>query len=350
MNNFKPSSSVAPSTAPNTAFPTARFIKEIGRGVKGARSLSRDDANQLYAAMLNGNVSDLEMGGIMLAMRIKGESVNEIAGFLDAAEASFEQLQTPESKYAPIVIPSYNGSRQMPNLTPLLALLLARAGAPVLIHGVLVDPGRVTTAEILHEMGYPVSHSAAQAAQQFALQAPVLMPIEDLAPRMGHLLAMRRILGVRNSTHTLVKIMQPFAQPALRLTSYTHPEYLKMLTEYFTGPAPAARGDVFLMRGTEGETVANAKRAQQISWMHQNEASVLVQKQEPVDEMPPLPAERDAATTAKWIAAALRGEQPIPAPIAEQVEQCLLISCMLKSKQGKEDGAGTDNNPDTSAR
>tara|TARA_R110001599_G_scaffold353676_1_gene595181 strand:+ start:229776 stop:230855 length:1080 start_codon:yes stop_codon:yes gene_type:complete len=331
----------------DTPFPTARFIKEIGRGVKGARSLSRDDAQQLYTAMLNGNVSDLEMGGIMLAMRIKGESVNEIAGFLDAAEASFEQLHAPESKYAPIVIPSYNGSRQMPNLTPLLALLLARAGAPVLVHGVTVDPGRVTTAEILHEMGYPVSHNADQAAQQFAKQAPVLMPIEDLAPRMAHLLAMRRILGVRNSTHTLVKIMQPFAQPALRLTSYTHPEYLKMLTEYFTGPAPAARGDIFLMRGTEGETVANAKRAQQISWMHQNEASVLVQKQEPVDEMPPLPANRDAATTAKWIAAALRGEEPIPAPIAEQVEQCLLISCMLKSKQGKEDGAGTGNNANT---
>src|SRR3546814_2974743 len=44
----------------------------------------------------------------------------------------------------------------------LLALLLARAGAPVLIHGVMVDPGRVTTAEILHEMGYPVSRNAQQ--------------------------------------------------------------------------------------------------------------------------------------------------------------------------------------------
>lgn len=321
------------------AFPTARFIKEIGRGVKGTRSLSREDAHQLYAAMLDGRVSDLEMGGIMLAMRIKGESVDEIAGFLDAAEASFPQLQAPASEYAPIVIPSYNGSRQMPNLTPLLALLLARAGAPVLIHGVTSDPGRVTTAEILQEMGYPLSHNVEQAAQQFALQAPVLMPIADLAPRMAHLLDMRRILGVRSSTHTLVKIMQPFVQPALRLTSYTHPEYLKMLTAYFTGPAPAARGDVFLMRGTEGETVANAKRAQQISWMHQNESSVLVQKQEPVDEMPPLPAERDATTTAKWIAAVLRGEQPVPVPIAEQVEQCLLIARMLKSKQGEQDGA-----------
>jgi anthranilate phosphoribosyltransferase len=321
------------------AFPAARFIKEIGRGVKGARSLSRDDAYQLYAAMLDGRVSDLEMGGIMLAMRIKGESIDEIAGFLDAAEQSFEALLAPQGEYAPIVLPSYNGSRQMPNLTPLLALLLAREGAPVLIHGVTIDPGRVTTAEILREMGYPVSHTAEQAMQEFARHAPVLMPIEDLAPRLSRLLAMRRILGVRNSTHTVVKLMQPFAQPALRLTSYTHPEYLTMLTGYFTTAAPPERGEAFLMRGTEGETVANAKRAQQINWIHDGECTVLVQRQEPVDDMPPLPAERDAVTTARWIEAALRGEQPIPVSISEQVEQCLLVAKNLKSKQGVQDGA-----------
>ncbi|HWV62198.1 MAG TPA: DNA-binding protein YbiB, partial [Oxalicibacterium sp.] len=243
-----------------------------------------------------------------------------------------ELLQGPAGEYAPIVIPTYNGSRQMPNLTPLLALLLAREGAPVFIHGVTTDPGRVATAEILQQMGYPLSHTHAEAAEQFARRAPVLMPIADLAPRLERLLAMRRILGVRNSTHTLVKIMQPFAQPALRLTSYTHPEYLTTLTEYFSTAAPQSRGDVFLMRGTEGETVANAKRAQQITWIHEGQCTVLVQKQEPVDEMPPLPASREAEVTARWIEKALRGEEPIPAPIAEQVEQCLLISRQINSR------------------
>jgi len=319
-------------TNPDELFKAAPFIREIGRGVKGARSLSRDDAQQLYTAMLDGRVSDLEMGGIMLAMRIKGESVAEFDGFLEAAEASFELLQAPASEYAPIVIPAYNGSRQMPNLTPLLALLLAREGAPVFIHGVMADPGRVTTAEILQQLGYPSVHTHAQAAEQFARHAPVLMPIHDLAPRLSRLLEMRRILGVRNSTHTLVKIMQPFVQPALRLTSYTHPEYLTALTEYFSTTAPQSRGDVFLMRGTEGETVANAKRAQQITWIHEGLCTVLVQKQEPVNEMPPLPASREADVTARWIERALCGEEPIPAPIAEQVQQCLLVSKQINSR------------------
>ncbi len=73
-------------------FVAAPFIKEIGRGVKGARSMSRDDAHRLYAAMLEGRVSDLELGAILLAMRIKGESVDELAGFMDAASAAFDAI------------------------------------------------------------------------------------------------------------------------------------------------------------------------------------------------------------------------------------------------------------------
>src|SRR5690606_17203326 len=91
----------------DTSFPIGRFIKEVGRGKKGARSLSREDAHAIYQAMLASRISDLEVGGFMLAMRIKGESVQEIAGFLDAAETSFEQLEDPAGDYAPIVIPSY---------------------------------------------------------------------------------------------------------------------------------------------------------------------------------------------------------------------------------------------------
>lgn len=321
-------------------FAAARFIKEIGRGRKGARSMSRDDANQLYAAMLDGRVSDMELGALLLALRIKGETVEEIAGFLDAAEASFDKIPAPAGDYAPVVVPSYNGSRQMANLTPLLAMMLARRGVPVFIHGVMSDQGRITTAEILGALGMRAAQSIQEAQDGFERNEPVFMSIDTLAPRVARLLALRRILGVRNSTHTLVKIIQPFSGPALRLTSYTHPEYLELLTGYFTTAVPTERGDAFLMRGTEGETVANAKRAQQIEWFHEHQRTTLVQKQEPVDELPALPLQRDASSTAEWIEAALRGEQPIPAPITEQVEHCLHVAKHLRARQVSHGEAG----------
>ncbi|WP_426192659.1 DNA-binding protein YbiB [Massilia sp. DWR3-1-1] len=318
-----------PSTLSTEPFAAARFIKEIGRGKKGARSMTRDDARSLYAAMLDGRVSDLELGGILLAMRIKGESVDEIAGFLDAAEASFAPLPQPAGPFAPVLIPSYNGARKMANLTPLLALLLARQGVPVLVHGVSRDPGRVTTAEIFAAMGLPAATDAAGVALAQRLGQPAFLPIELLAPKMHRLLALRRILGVRNSTHTLVKILQPYAGPALRLVSYTHPEYLEMLAVYFVDAAPRGRGDAFLMRGTEGETVANANRANQIDWFHDGERTLLVPRDAPTDLLAPAPEAREAGPTAAWIGAVLAGEAPVPAPIAEQVAQCVAASRRL---------------------
>lgn len=282
--------------------------------------------------MLERRVSDLELGGLLLAMRIKGESVDELAGFLDAATQSFPALAAPEGPCAPVVIPSYNGSRQLPNLTPLLAMLLAREGVPVLLHGVTADPGRVTSAEILRHLELPAVSNAQEAQQRWLLRQPAFLPVEALAPHLAGMLDLRRILGVRNSTHTLVKILQPFAQPALRLVSYTHPEYLELLSAYFTEAAPSGQGDVFLMRGTEGETVANAKRAQQIQWFHGGRGEILEQRQEPVDDMPPLPAASDAATTAAWIRQALAGTVPVPRPIARQAEHCLRVARRLRSE------------------
>ena len=319
-------------------FLAATVIKNIGRGKKGAGDLPRQAACDLYTAMLDGKVSDLELGAILLAMRIKGESVDEFAGFMDAADGAVTRIAAVAGPYAPISIPSYNGSRKMANLTPLLALLLAREGVPVLVHGVSSDPGRVTTAEIFAALGLASAQSAAGVQAAFSRREPSFMPIELLAPKMAYLLSLRRVLGVRSSTHTLVKILQPFDGPALRLVSYTHPEYLEMLGEYFTRAAPQARGDAFLMRGTEGETVANANRAQQIDWFHQGQRTLLVQRDAPTDELAQVPEGRDAASTAAWIARALRGEVPVPASIGAQVAQCLLVSKQLNAHTGGHHG------------
>ena len=50
-----------------------KIIKEIGRGKNHARDLDRDTARGLYAHMLNGGVPALELGGVMIALRIQGE-------------------------------------------------------------------------------------------------------------------------------------------------------------------------------------------------------------------------------------------------------------------------------------
>jgi anthranilate phosphoribosyltransferase len=143
----------------------AQYIKEIGRGAQGSRDLSPEEARQLYAAMLDGGVPDLELGAILIALRVKGESLDEMLGFMAAIDERMNLLDMPHGRVRPVVLPSYNGARKEANLTPLLALLLQRFGVPVLVHGLLEGYGRVTSAQILRELGHMPVGSAQQAQQ-----------------------------------------------------------------------------------------------------------------------------------------------------------------------------------------
>jgi len=287
------------------------FLREIGRGKKTARDLKRDDARELYAAMLAGELSPAQLGAIHIAMRVKGESMEELAGFLDACEASYPHLKAPEGS-VPLVIPAYNGARQLPNLTPLLAHLVAREGMPVLVHGVPEDPGRVTTIEVFRAMGTPVAQSTAEAEQHLREHKLVVITIDTLCPPLAKLLYLRREIGLRSSGHTLVKMLQPFTSKAIRLVSVTHPEYLERMREFFTSYASHA----LLLRGAEGEAVAHPRREPVIEWLDGKTGEVM---RAAGDGQPQLPGDHDAATTAAWINAALAGRHAVPSAILHQV-------------------------------
>ncbi|MGF6726169.1 anthranilate phosphoribosyltransferase [Paraburkholderia sp. GAS41] len=306
----------------SSPFPCARFIKEIGRGPNGARALTSEDTQALYSAMLDGRVGELELGAVLLAYRVKGESADELAAMLAAAHASFEPVQIAHSAFRPVSIPSYNGARKQPNLVPLLALLLAREGVPVLVHGVTEDPGRVTSAEIFAHLQIAHAQTHAEIEDSLAARRLAFAPIATLAPKLARLLALRRRMGVRNSTHTLVKILQPFAPAGLRLVNYTHPPYRESLTQLFSTHPDAAAGGALLARGTEGEAVADTRRQVQIDWLHDGICDTRVAAERSSADAPEvaLPEARDAATTAAWIDAVLRGEAPVPGAIERQIE------------------------------
>ena len=103
----------------------ASYIKEIGRGKEGARSLTQAQAYDLMSQVLDQRVTELEIGAFAIAMRIKGESIDELSGFLEAVH---ERCIPIRPERPTIVLPSYNGARKLPNLTALLALLLAQEG------------------------------------------------------------------------------------------------------------------------------------------------------------------------------------------------------------------------------
>jgi len=298
----------------------AQYIKEIGRGHQGARPLGIDAAADLMGQVLDGQVTDLEVGAFALAMRIKGETVDELLGFAQATQARCLALHSDKPV---IVIPSYNGARRLPNLTPLLALRLAQEGARVLVHGPRHDPSRVCSADIFQALALPPAEDAATVQERWERREPAFIATDTLSPALQRLLDVRWVVGLRNSGHTVAKLLQPVAgAPALRLASHTHPEFGTLMADL----ARRSGADLMLLRGTEGEPVADPRRCPKLdTWLGgQWQADLSCPAQEGVlTELPLLPRQIDAATVAIYIQGVLAGEKPGPVPLDRQVQLLL---------------------------
>ncbi|MCU5772930.1 DNA-binding protein YbiB [Erwiniaceae bacterium BAC15a-03b] len=304
----------------------SKIIKEVGRGKNHARDIDIETARALYRRMLAGDVPELELGGLLIALRIKGEGEEEMLGFYQAMQEQVMQLTPPAGKPLPVVIPSYNGARKQANLTPLLALLLSKLGFPVVVHAVSDDPTRVTSEAIFSALGIAPVTDALAAQQQLNAGELVFMSVATLCPPLATQLSLRWRMGVRNSAHTLAKLATPFAEAAaLRLSSVSHPEYIARVAKFFT----AIGGTGLLMNGTEGEVYASLQRCPAITLIggQQAEPQLLLARQEEVTiAREALPLSKEAAETAGWIQRVVNKDLPVPHSLRLQLACCFVAS------------------------
>ena len=298
------------------------YIKEIGRGKDGARALTRAQAADLMGQLLDGQVSDLEIGAFCLAMRIKGETPEEMAGFLDATQQRLHHFESPTNQTT-VVIPSYNGSRKLPLLTPLLAELMAREGFAVLVHGSTTEDTRVTSEQVFAAMGTAALDRPTRLEPGRVFYAPT----QVLSPALQKLLDVRRVVGLRNPAHSLVKMLNPIQGRALLVCSHTHPEYAQSMTHTLS----LIQANALLLRGTEGEPVADPRRTPAMTGFVAGQALPMCEQQAgSLTDLPALPVDNSALATAAFIQSALAGQSPVPAPLAQQVS----VLCRLAEQMG----------------
>jgi len=280
------------------------IIKEVGRGARGARGLEAATAREAFAALLDGGVSDIQLGAWWLAMRIKGETPDELAAFVAAMQAA---IRFRVSSAAPvIVLPCYNGARQLPNLTPLFAWALARRGARVLLHGVRADPSRVTTCELFEALAYPVVTDAAAAEGALQADGMAFCPIDAIHPQLAALLANRWRIGVRSTPHTVVKLLQPVAGAQTRVVALTHGDYIERMHAHLVAD-PGARAVIF--RGCEGEPILHPRRTVSVQICHSGQTHM--RDWAGVTDAD-LPDTCDIATTVAYIQSVTSGARPLP--------------------------------------
>jgi anthranilate phosphoribosyltransferase len=126
----------------------SQYIKK-SVAARAAQTADAWRAADLFGQVLDGSVTDLEIGAFCLAMRIKGETPRRCAAFWTRRTSGWP---LPATSRPTIVLPSYNGARKLPVLTPLLALLLAREGLPVLLHGMRTEARRILASDVLEAL------------------------------------------------------------------------------------------------------------------------------------------------------------------------------------------------------
>ncbi|MBA4741569.1 MAG: DNA-binding protein YbiB [Azoarcus sp.] len=300
----------------------ARIIKEIGRGAKGARSMEAETAEALFGAMLDATVPELELGAIVIALRVKSESLAELLGFKRAMDARCARVAVPDGPRC-VVLPTYNGARRQANLMPLLAHLLAREGVPVLIQGRHDFDSRTSPFELLAALDIEAAASVEDAGTRLAQGQIACVQLETLLPGLAWLLSLRLRFGVRGSGHTMAKLLDPCPGRSVRVVSVTHPEYLVRMHDFLVQDG----GVSMLLRGTEGEAFANPRRRPRLQCFVDGHVAEDLPAEEggapPLAELPNAPGVADNAALIRDM---LNGRVAVPQPLRDQARLLVALA------------------------
>lgn len=205
----------------NTEHPFAQFVRIIGKGKNGARSLSYDEAYQAFHMILNHEVLDVQLGAFLMLLRVKEESIDELTGFVQATR---DQL-----KFKTLVVDldwsSYAGKRKHYPWFLLAALTLAKHGYKIVMHGASGHTiNRVYTEEVLQYLGYHICENDQDVETQLQQHHFAYLPLHVISPILSDLISLRNIMGLRSPIHTLARLINPFNAKAT-LQAIFHPAY-----------------------------------------------------------------------------------------------------------------------------
>jgi anthranilate phosphoribosyltransferase len=168
--------------------------------------------------MLSGEAAPEAAGALLMLMRMKGETADEIAGFAEAAQEACAEMPAADLDW-----PSYAAGRTRGLPWFLLsARLVAMAGHRVVLHGWNGRDEAVRAHLEAAGIGRAATYSAAE--QALVKHGIVYIPLENLHPALHHLLALRPVLGLRSCINTVARMLNP-AQATASVQGVFHPSY-----------------------------------------------------------------------------------------------------------------------------
>lgn len=210
------------SIPPSHEHPFAQYVRILGKGKKGSRSLTEDEAYDAMRMIMAGQVEDVQLGAFLMLLRVKEESPEELLGFVKAVR---ESLKPEQSITVDLDWSSYAGKRRHLPWYLFSIFLLAEHGQRIFVHGAsghTID--RIYTEDVLRELGMGVANNWGDCAIHLEQQNFTYFPLAKLCPTLHRIIELRNIMGLRSPVHTLSRLLNPCDAEAV-IQGIFHPGY-----------------------------------------------------------------------------------------------------------------------------
>ena len=233
--------------------PFAQFVRILGKGKRGARGLTREEAREAMGLLLDGKVEDTQLGAFLMLLRHKEESAEELAGFTEAIRP---RLAAPAIQ-VDLDWPSYAGKKRHLPWYLLAAKALANSGVRIFMHGGGAHTaGRLYTEQLLAHLEIPRCHDWQSVQHALDQQHLAYSYLGDWMPALQRMIDLRNTLGLRSPIHSLARVINPLGARC-GLQSIFHPGYQAVHRE-----ASRLLGDcAIVIKGEGGEIEANPDSA-----------------------------------------------------------------------------------------
>lgn len=201
--------------------PFAVFVRILGKGKRGARDLTREEAREAMGMLLDGQVEEAQLGAFLMLLRHKEESAEELAGFTDAVRARVGE----QNIAVDLDWPSYAGKKRHLPWYLLAAKCLAGNGVRILMHGGGAHTaGRLYSEQLLDVLGIARCASWQEVGAALDRDGLAFIPLDAWMPTLQRMIDLRNVLGLRSPVHSLARILNPL-NARCGLQSIFHPGY-----------------------------------------------------------------------------------------------------------------------------
>ena len=186
-------------------------LREALRALAGQESLTAEQARRAFDVVMSGEASPAQVAALLMALRVKGETADEVAGAAHALRDTMLRLPCERPDQLVDTCGTGGGTVQTFNISTAAALVAAGAGARVAKHGNRSFTSKSGSADVLEALGVPIDIPVEAMSRILADAGIVFMYAPLMHPAMRHVGPVRRELALP----TVMNIVGPLANPAL---------------------------------------------------------------------------------------------------------------------------------------